>query len=322
MRLVSSLGDVSMLLSIGSRPGILLDPRRTRNRLPAGPHVTFVLDEAQPDDARAAPEPISDEVLPGQVRRPLFELWNLPAFLGKLRRKVGIQAEVQPQAAQKAVMQKSFGGLRIALYRLGRGVIQRSTSFEEAEQELCELLTTMQTFKTRFANLRMLGAPGPMLSCLIEWTPHFAAIPTGIRLAAPFELPIVKELEAIYSQSQAEIDLLIDELQMRDKTDPTMLDFVNQIVVMINLLIYFIEAKRQETLVGDVQHYQSMQHVLKNAEDWREVFELLAHAKDSLVIAFVYLEWLRMPEQNRSSFSLQWLRTHEQNRSSFSGFTD
>jgi hypothetical protein len=70
MRLVSSRSNISTVLSVATRRGIIRDPRRKRNRLPAGPHVIFGLDGAQPDGALAAPEPIPDELLPGEVKRP------------------------------------------------------------------------------------------------------------------------------------------------------------------------------------------------------------------------------------------------------------
>jgi hypothetical protein len=180
--------------------------------------VTFVVDHTVAEEAKKPPEYIPDEFLPQSVRRPLFESWNLPVFLHGLESKVNELPPISP-IKSKSSPKLPLERLRIPPFSRPTRGLSRSENAAVTEQELNELVAAMDTVKQQFANLRMLGLPGPIFDCVIDWVPLFHEI-----RSKSFDLPVEYQLETLYNEGRDEIDYFIDELQLKDNSNLGLID--------------------------------------------------------------------------------------------------
>jgi hypothetical protein len=177
---------------------------------------------------------------------------------------------------------KPFEGLRLAPFKpLGMVPLDDYPSAEVAEAELRDLFSEIQGHRTRFANLRMIGSTGPIVACVTEWVNPCRLVAPKLRLAQHFELNLARELETLYRDCQAEIDVLVNELQ--SPSGASMQELLKHVATLLDLFVFNLEQITRDAMTIDFNRYERFKNALAWAQDVHDVFERLSQSGDVLV---------------------------------------
>lgn len=267
------------------RPGILLGPKETVNRIPSGPHVTFDLskDKSSSNQNNQENEVIPDDLLPVPVMTPCFESWRVQSYVHTLPFQDKDEEDEEKRVPCEPPAQcVTFKKLKIPAYK--DQDVEPYESSAEAEREVDCVLTQIQNCLSRITNLNFVGSIGERVFWIYEWQEILAKVPSTLSAAKGFNLPETEQAKADYARVKEEVDRLIDEVQMSKAIHPNLMAYARHIEMLLNLLHYSLDAAGCEMMGTKASIYAIARIWMSRIQDAKELFSSLVLTHDTPAI--------------------------------------